>query len=76
MLGAPLLPGFEDVGARIATHRMSGMVPLRLDRCFLRALKCVSAEVLDQGASDHRPLLVVLALEMCIRDRCCMMCWD
>ncbi len=62
MLGTPLLPGFADVGARIATHRMSGLVPLRLDRCFVRGVKCVSAEVLDQGASDHRPLLVVLSL--------------
>ena len=61
LLGAPLLPGFEDVGARIATHRMSGVLPLRLDRCFVRGLRCTRAEVLEQGASDHRPLLVVLA---------------
>jgi endonuclease/exonuclease/phosphatase (EEP) superfamily protein YafD len=61
MVGAPLLPGFRDVGARQATHRMSNIIPLRLDRCFIRGLSCISAEVLDQGASDHRPLQVVLA---------------
>jgi endonuclease/exonuclease/phosphatase (EEP) superfamily protein YafD len=62
MLGSPFLPGFQDVGGRQPTHRMTGMIPLRLDRCFIRGLKCVSAEVLDQGASDHRPLMVVLSL--------------
>lgn len=60
MIGAPFLPGFQDVGARQATHRMSNMIPLRLDRCFIRGLTCLSAELLDQGASDHRPLKVVL----------------
>lgn len=58
MIGAPFLPGFADVGARIATHRMSGMVPLRLDRCFLRGVDCLYATVLPRGASDHHPLLV------------------
>jgi endonuclease/exonuclease/phosphatase family metal-dependent hydrolase len=61
MVGASLLPGFSDVGSRQATHRMSNLIPLRLDRCFIRGLHCISAEVLDQGASDHRPLKVVLA---------------
>lgn len=60
MVGAPFLPGFADVGARIATHRMSGVVPLRLDRCFLRGLDCLHATVLPRGASDHHPLLVDL----------------
>lgn len=63
MVGAPFLPGFRDVGARQATHRMKNMIPLRLDRCFTRGLYCISAEVLDQGASDHRPLKVVLAVD-------------
>lgn len=60
MVGAPFLPGFVDVGARIATHRMSGVVSLRLDRCFLRGLECLQATVLPRGASDHHPLLVDL----------------
>jgi endonuclease/exonuclease/phosphatase (EEP) superfamily protein YafD len=62
MLGSPFLPGFQDVGGRQPTHRMTGVIPLRLDRCFIKGLKCVSAEVLDRGASDHRPLMVVLSL--------------
>jgi endonuclease/exonuclease/phosphatase (EEP) superfamily protein YafD len=61
MVGAPLLPGWVDVGARVATHRMSGLVPLRLDRCFLRGLSCGGAQVLARGASDHHPLLVDIA---------------
>ncbi len=60
MVGAPLLPGFRDVGARQATHRSARLVPLRLDRCFVRGLRCTSAEVLSRGASDHRPLFLVL----------------
>jgi endonuclease/exonuclease/phosphatase family metal-dependent hydrolase len=63
MVGAPLLPGFRDVGARQPTHRMQNMIPLRLDRCFTRRLHCHSAEVLDQGASDHRPIKVILSIE-------------
>jgi endonuclease/exonuclease/phosphatase (EEP) superfamily protein YafD len=63
MVGAPLLPGFRDVGARQPTHRMQNMIPLRLDRCFIRNLHCISAEALEQGASDHRPLKMVLAVE-------------
>ncbi len=61
MVGAPFLPGYKDVGSRQATHRMSNVIPLRLDRCFIRNLHCIAFEVLDQGASDHRPLKVVLA---------------
>jgi len=63
MVGAPFLPGFRDVGARVATHRMQNMIPLRLDRCFTRGLACTAAAVLDQGASDHRPLKVTLQAE-------------
>jgi endonuclease/exonuclease/phosphatase family metal-dependent hydrolase len=63
MVGASLLPGFRDVGARQPTHRMQNLIPLRLDRCFTRGLRCVSAEVLEQGASDHRPLKLVLRTE-------------
>jgi endonuclease/exonuclease/phosphatase (EEP) superfamily protein YafD len=61
MVGSPFLPGFLDVGGRQATHRMKKMIPLRLDRCFVRGLNCISAEALDRGASDHRPLKVVLS---------------
>jgi endonuclease/exonuclease/phosphatase (EEP) superfamily protein YafD len=42
---------------------MQNMIPLRLDRCFTRGLHCTEAEVLDQGASDHRPLKVTLQVE-------------
>jgi endonuclease/exonuclease/phosphatase family metal-dependent hydrolase len=61
MVGAPFLPGYKDVGSRQATHRMSNVIPLRVDRCFIRNLHCIAFDVLDQGASDHRPLKVVLA---------------
>ncbi len=60
MVGAPFLPGFTDAGNRQPTHRMSDVIPLRLDRCFIRGLRCLEFEVLDQGASDHKPLKVVL----------------
>ncbi len=68
MVGAALLPGFDDVGARIATHRMGGVVPLRLDRCFLRGVVCTDARVLDFGASDHRPMLIEVAAALVSRD--------
>jgi endonuclease/exonuclease/phosphatase family metal-dependent hydrolase len=61
MVGAPFLRGFQDVGAREPTHRSAGLVPLRLDRCFVRGFQCAGAEVLAPGASDHHPLLVSLA---------------
>jgi len=61
MVGPPLLPGFQDVGERRATHRSARLVPLRLDRCFIRGLTCHSAETLTRGNSDHRPLVVILA---------------
>jgi endonuclease/exonuclease/phosphatase (EEP) superfamily protein YafD len=62
MVGAAFLPGFADVGARIATHRMAGVVPLRLDRCFLRGVTCVGARVLASGVSDHRPMVLDVTL--------------
>ncbi|WP_420382003.1 endonuclease/exonuclease/phosphatase family protein [Novosphingobium sp.] len=62
MVGAALLPGFDDVGAREATHLMGGVVPLRLDRCFLRGVVCREARVLAFGASDHRPMVIDLAV--------------
>jgi endonuclease/exonuclease/phosphatase (EEP) superfamily protein YafD len=67
MVGPPLLPGFTDAGAhepgeRQPTHRSARMIPLRLDRCFIRGLTCLKATTLERGKSDHRPLLVILAV--------------
>ena len=61
LVGAPYLRGFEDVGPRRATHRSANIVPLRLDRCFTRGLRCSASEVLKNSASDHRPIMVELA---------------
>jgi endonuclease/exonuclease/phosphatase family metal-dependent hydrolase len=61
LVGPPMVPGFQDVGPRQPTHRMSDLVPLRLDRCLIRGLVCVTADALDRGTSDHRPIMVELA---------------
>jgi len=61
MVGPPLLPGFTDAGARKPTHRSARMIPLRLDRCFIRGLTCIEASTLNRGKSDHRPIMVILA---------------
>ncbi len=63
MVGAAFLPGFADAGPRAPTHRSGRIVPLRLDRCFLRGLTCVRAEILGYGGSDHRAILVDLVKE-------------
>ncbi len=60
MVGPPLLPGFRDVGPRDPTHDMAEMLPLRLDRCFVRGLDCAAASVLDRIGSDHHPIVVRL----------------
>lgn len=62
MVGAPFLREFRDVGPRRPTHAMAGLVPLRLDRCFVRGLDCAEARLLDRGLSDHHPILVKLSL--------------
>jgi endonuclease/exonuclease/phosphatase (EEP) superfamily protein YafD len=62
MVGPPLLPGFKDSGARQPTHRSARMIPLRLDRCFIRGLSCIEATTLNRGKSDHRPLMVIFAV--------------
>lgn len=62
MLGASLLPGFRDAGPRQPTHAAGAIMPLRLDRCLVRGLRCVRAETLSRGTSDHRPILVQLSL--------------
>jgi endonuclease/exonuclease/phosphatase (EEP) superfamily protein YafD len=61
LVGPPMVPGFRDVGPRHPTHRMSDLVPLRLDRCLIRGLVCLRADVLERGTSDHRPIMVELA---------------
>lgn len=60
MVGAPLLRGFADAGPRVATHNSARLVPLRLDRCFIRGLRCESSQALGRGDSDHRPIMVAL----------------
>jgi endonuclease/exonuclease/phosphatase (EEP) superfamily protein YafD len=62
LVGPVLLPDFRDVGPRRYTHRMSDVVPLRLDRCIVRGLVCTEAAVLPRGTSDHRPIMMRLAL--------------
>ncbi len=62
LVGPVLLPGFRDVGPRRPTHRMSDVLPLRLDRCVIRGLSCTEAAVLPRGGSDHRPISVRLSL--------------
>lgn len=62
MVGPTWLPGFHDVGPRLATHHMSRFVPLRLDRCLVRGLVCTEARVLQRGGSDHHPILLGLRL--------------
>ena len=57
-----MLPGFHDVGPRRATHMMADMVPVRLDRCLVRGLVCTECAVLPRGRSDHRPIMVRLAV--------------
>ncbi len=60
LVGPALLPGFRDVGPREPTHVCADMVPLRLDRCYVRGLACVQADALDRAGSDHRPIMVRL----------------
>jgi len=60
LVGPALLPGFRDVGPREPTHRCADLVPLRLDRCYVRGLSCAHADTLDRGGSDHRPIMVRL----------------
>jgi endonuclease/exonuclease/phosphatase family metal-dependent hydrolase len=60
MIGPALLPGFRDIGARGPTHDMGRLVPLRLDRCFVRNLAAIRAEILGKSGSDHRPIVVWL----------------
>ncbi|HEX3983424.1 MAG TPA: endonuclease/exonuclease/phosphatase family protein [Acidisoma sp.] len=60
LVGPPLVPGFKDVGPRQPTHRMSDLLPLRLDRCLIRGLACQETRVLERAGSDHHPIMVRL----------------
>ena len=62
LVGPVLLPGFRDIGPRRPTHRMSDVLPLRLDRCVVRGLHGEDAAVLPRGASDHRPITIRLSV--------------
>jgi endonuclease/exonuclease/phosphatase (EEP) superfamily protein YafD len=61
LLGPVTRSGFRDVGPRLPTHFAGSLVPLRLDRCFIRDLDCREARVLAKGASDHHPIMVRLS---------------
>ncbi|HLG86361.1 MAG TPA: endonuclease/exonuclease/phosphatase family protein [Alphaproteobacteria bacterium] len=61
LVGPPLLPGFHDVGPRQSTHAMVNMIGLRLDRCFIRGLRCDHSEALVAAGSDHKPIMVSLS---------------
>jgi len=68
LVGPALVPGFRDVGPREPTHVAADMVPVRLDRCLVRGLTCLGAEALARETSDHKPILVRLAVrEQCLR---------
>ncbi len=59
--GPVFLRGFADVGPRVATHVAKGILPVRIDRCLLRALVCVGATALASRPSDHRAIMIDLA---------------
>jgi endonuclease/exonuclease/phosphatase family metal-dependent hydrolase len=63
LVGPALLPGFRDVGPRHPTHVMGEILPLRIDRCLVRELTSVHSAVLPRQRSDHRPIVVTLAVE-------------
>ncbi|MBL8700786.1 MAG: endonuclease/exonuclease/phosphatase family protein [Alphaproteobacteria bacterium] len=60
MVGPLKLPGFREVGPREPTHYANGLVPVRIDRCFVRGLVGRHARALDRGRSDHRPIVLDL----------------
>lgn len=59
-VGPALIRHFQDVGPRAPTHRMADMLPIRLDRCLVRGLTCTERHVIENYASDHRPISVTL----------------
>ncbi len=60
LVGPALLPGFRDVGPREPTHVCADVVPLRLDRCYVRGMACSQSYAMDRAGSDHRPIMVRL----------------
>ncbi len=62
LVGPALLPRFRDVGPRHPTHIMGDILPIRIDRCMVRGLTCLTSSVLPRGVSDHRPIVVHLAV--------------
>jgi endonuclease/exonuclease/phosphatase (EEP) superfamily protein YafD len=62
LIGPALLPGFRDVGPREPTHVAGDVVPLRIDRCLIRGVACLEAKALLREASDHRPIVLGLAV--------------
>jgi endonuclease/exonuclease/phosphatase (EEP) superfamily protein YafD len=64
LVGPCLLPGFHDIGPRAGTHRAGKMMPLRLDRCLARGLRCHDARALPYTASDHRPIMMELEVTL------------
>jgi endonuclease/exonuclease/phosphatase family metal-dependent hydrolase len=61
-VGPIRLAGLKDVGPRQPTHVAGRLVPFRLDRCMVQGLNCNGSQVLDRGASDHRPIMVRLCV--------------
>ncbi|GBR38063.1 hypothetical protein AA101099_1014 [Neoasaia chiangmaiensis NBRC 101099] len=62
LVGPTLLPGFQDVGPRLPTHRMIDLLPIRIDRCLTRGMTPLSADVMPSFSSDHHPIVVTLRL--------------
>jgi endonuclease/exonuclease/phosphatase (EEP) superfamily protein YafD len=63
LVGPALLPGFTEAGPREPTHLCADLVPLRLDRCYIRGLRCLEATALQRHTSDHRPIMVRLTAQ-------------
>ncbi len=59
-IGPAMIHGFKDVGPNHPTHKMINLLPIRLDRCLIRGMKCVSSKVLSRFTSDHHPIMVIL----------------
>lgn len=62
LVGPSLLPGFRDVGPRRWTHAAGRLIPVRLDRCFVRGLDSRDARILARRTSDHHPIGIRLRL--------------
>jgi endonuclease/exonuclease/phosphatase (EEP) superfamily protein YafD len=51
---------FREAGPISPTHLAGTLLPLRLDRCFIRGLDCAERQILAKGRSDHHPIMVQL----------------